>query len=241
MFIQGESFNQLQRSRMQYIHLGILLVRIQTLHRQEEGTMALIVFRDNRWAGDQAILATMEVDLTQGSQMVYIILDIMLTIGDFYRNIQVSILTRGYEQWSNGEANLLITRSLIGRLSNTPNVGFSYEIQGVIDYLISHGVRALPGKRYSTTDLQGLNWVIRPTQVHIPMQPSEVNSRNLLNGRISLSFTNYTTTASTRPSHSPQKDDEIQSDEEEIRHTIAVLTQQKSGVFAYEEEEEEYA
>lgn len=113
-FIQEESFTQLHRSGMQYIHLGVLQVRIQTLHRQEEGTMALIVFRDNRWIRDQAILATMEVDLSKGSQLVYIIPDIMLTIGDFYKNIQVSILAKGYERWRNGEANLLITRGLVG-------------------------------------------------------------------------------------------------------------------------------
>ncbi|KAG6524308.1 hypothetical protein ZIOFF_014214 [Zingiber officinale] len=59
---------------------------------------------------------------------------------------KVSILTRGYEQWSHGEANLLITRGLVERLSNTPNVGFAYEVQGVVDYLTSHDVRALPGR-----------------------------------------------------------------------------------------------
>ncbi|KAG6510513.1 hypothetical protein ZIOFF_028537 [Zingiber officinale] len=116
---------------MQYVHLGVLQLRIQALHRQEEGTMTLVIFRDNRWLRDQAILATMEVDLTQGSQLVYVIPDIMLTIGDFYRNIQISILTRGYERWQNDEANLLITRGLVDRLSNTPNVRFAYEVQEV--------------------------------------------------------------------------------------------------------------
>ncbi|KAG6477079.1 hypothetical protein ZIOFF_066331 [Zingiber officinale] len=120
--------------------------------------MALVVFRDNRWQGDQAILATMEVDLTRGSQMIYVIPEVMMTIGDFYRNIQISILTRGYEAWQNSEANLLITRGIVGRLSNTPNVGFAYEVQGVVDYLTSHGVNALPGRRLSTRSLQGLNW-----------------------------------------------------------------------------------
>ncbi|KAG6475580.1 hypothetical protein ZIOFF_064808 [Zingiber officinale] len=102
---------------------------------------------DNKWTGDQSILTTMEIDLAQGSQLVYVIPDIMLTMGDFFRNIQVSILTRGYEQWSHGEANLLITRGLVGRLSNTSNVGFAYEVQGVMDYLTSHDVQALPGRR----------------------------------------------------------------------------------------------
>ncbi|KAG6508127.1 hypothetical protein ZIOFF_033489 [Zingiber officinale] len=127
-FIQPESFIQLQRSGMRFLHMGVIQVRIQILHRQEEGTLALIIFRDNRWQGDQSIFATMEVDLTYGSQLVYVIPDTMLTISDFYQNIQVSILTRGYENWQNGEANLLITRGLVGRLSNTPNVGFAYNI-----------------------------------------------------------------------------------------------------------------
>ncbi|KAG6479626.1 hypothetical protein ZIOFF_063094 [Zingiber officinale] len=71
----------------------------------------------------------MEVDLTHGSQMIYVIPEITMTIGDFYQNIQISVLTRGYEAWQNSEANLLITIGLVGRLSDTPNVGFAYEIQ----------------------------------------------------------------------------------------------------------------
>ncbi|KAG6510491.1 hypothetical protein ZIOFF_028515 [Zingiber officinale] len=222
-FIQEESFTHLQRSRMQYVHLGVLQVRIQILHRQYEGTMALVVFRDNRWQGDQAILATMEVDLTRGSQMIYVIPEVMMTIGDFYRNIQISILTRGYEAWQNSEANLLITRGMVGRLSNTPNVGFAYEVQGVVDYLTSHGVNALPGRRLSTRSLQGLNWVINPTQISIPMQPAEVNSQTMMDGRISLSFNNYTTAPTPEQPKYNDKDEEI----------LAVLIETKPGVYVY--------
>ncbi|KAG6514252.1 hypothetical protein ZIOFF_024599 [Zingiber officinale] len=178
--------------------------------------MALIVFRDNRWQGDQAILVTMEVDLTHGSQMIYVIPEIKMTIGDFYRNIQISILTRGYEAWQNSEANLLITRGLVGRLSNTPNVGFAYEIQGVVDYLTSHGVKALLGRSFSTSRLQGLNWTINPTQIAIPMQPAEVNSQTMMDGRISLSFSNY---AAAQPIEQPI----FNKKDEEVYETLAVL------------------
>ncbi|KAG6525418.1 hypothetical protein ZIOFF_015374 [Zingiber officinale] len=37
------------------------------------------------------------------------------------------------------ERNIQVSRGLVGRLSNGPNVGFAYEIQGVVDYLTSHG------------------------------------------------------------------------------------------------------
>ncbi|KAG6493078.1 hypothetical protein ZIOFF_048054 [Zingiber officinale] len=101
---------------------------------------------------------------------------------------------------------------MVGRLSNTPNVGFAYEIQGVVDYLASHGVNALPGRRYPTIPLLGLDWVIRPTQVCIPMQPMEVSNRNLIDDRISISFSNYTAA----------RDGTL--DEEEERELIVVLT-----------------
>ncbi|KAG6500563.1 hypothetical protein ZIOFF_040411 [Zingiber officinale] len=206
--------------------MGVIQVRVQILHRQEEGTLLLIVFRDNKWQGDQAIFSTMEVDLTQGSQLVYVVPDTMLTISDFYRNIQISILARGYEGWQNGEANILITRGMVGRLSNTPNVGFTYEIQNVVDYLITHGVRALPGRRYNTREVQGQNWIIHQTSISIPMQPTEVNTRNMLDGRVSIHFDNYQAAIVANPPQYNQRDEEIPSDEEEVQHqVIAVLLQ----------------
>ncbi|KAG6528747.1 hypothetical protein ZIOFF_010932 [Zingiber officinale] len=68
---------------------------------------------------------------------------------------------------------------MIGRLSNTPNVVFAYEVSGVVDYLTSHGVNALPGRRYSTSQLQGMNWVIKLTQINFPMQPTEIQVKKL--------------------------------------------------------------
>ncbi|KAG6532104.1 hypothetical protein ZIOFF_005942 [Zingiber officinale] len=150
----------------------------------------------NGKAGRQIFLSQeewwVEVDLTRGSQIVYIIPDIMMTINDFYKNIQLSILTRGYDQWQGGEANLLITRGMMGRLSNTPNTGFAYEIQGVVDYLTSHGVR--------------------------------VNSRNLVDGRISVSFTNYTA---------------AREQNDEIEHELLAVLKEKA-IINYEDDPTQY-
>lgn len=223
-FIQTESMERLQRSNYSFIHIGILQVRIQILHRQHQGTMALVVFRDNRWTGDQSIFATMEIDLTNGSQLVYAIPDTMMTVADFCRNIQISIITKGYENWQNGEANLLITRGMVGRLSNTSNVGFAYSIQGVTDYLTSHGVRALQGKDYNTKEFQGQNWTIKAPKVNIlPVQPSHMESRNLLGGSVSLRFGSYEPASTSAPPKFNQNDEEIDSDEESVQERIAVL------------------
>ncbi|ATZ69472.1 ORF3 polyprotein [Cacao swollen shoot Ghana K virus] len=229
-FIQPESFDQLQRAGFAFVHVGILQVRIQILHRQEEGTMALIVFRDTRWTGDQSIFAQMEIDLTKGSQLVYVIPDTMMTIGDFARNVQISILTRGYENWQNGEANLLITRAMTGRLSNTPNVAFAYQIEGATDYLASHGVKAIAGKKFDLQHLRNQQWVLRPPQSEIvPMQPRSVETRNLVDGSISLRFRDYEHQPRTSLPHYNEEDEEVETaasddaDEENIReHTVAV-------------------
>ncbi|KAG6507915.1 hypothetical protein ZIOFF_033268 [Zingiber officinale] len=149
-----------------------------------------------------------------------------LPLSSMSRNKQVSFLARGYENWQNGETNILVTRGLVGRLSNTPNVGFAYEVQNVVDYLASYGVRALPGRSYNTRDVLGQNWMIRQSTVNIAMQPTEVNTRNLLDGRISLSFNNYQVASITNPPIYNARDEEISSDEEEItNHIITVFTE----------------
>nr|ATZ69490.1 ORF3 polyprotein [Cacao swollen shoot Ghana Q virus] len=227
-FIQQQSMERLQRAGYNFIHVGILQVRIQILHRQREGTMALVVFRDTRWEGDRSIFATMEVDLTRGSQLVYAIPDTMMTVNDFCQHVQISILTRGYDQWQAGEANLLVTRGMVGRLSNTSNVGFAYSIQGVTDYLASHGVSALQGREYSTTEVQGRNWTIRPARpVAIPMQPTSVQTRNLVGGAISMRFNNYGPARQTENIHH-NTDDEEDEDEASIvsEHSVALLIHQ---------------
>ncbi|ATZ69467.1 ORF3 polyprotein [Cacao swollen shoot Ghana J virus] len=222
-FIQPESLAELQRAGFAFIHVGILQVRIQILHRQEEGTMALIVFRDNRWTGEQSIFAQMEIDLTKGSQLVYVIPDTMMTIGDFARNVQISIITRGYENWQNGEANLLITRAMTGRLSNTPNVAFAYQIEGATEYLASHGVRAIAGKKFNLQHLRNQQWVLKPPQAEImPMQPRSVDTRNLVDGSISLRFRDYEVQPLTSLPHYNEEDEEVGSDEEALtEHTVA--------------------
>nr|ACB87156.1 polyprotein [Citrus yellow mosaic virus] len=226
LLIQPESAEQLNRSGMSFINMGIVQVRIQILHRQHEGTTALVVFRDNRWQGDQSIFATMELDLTKGMQMVYIIPDTMMTVRDFCRNVQISILTKGYGNWQNGEANLLVTRGIVGRLSNTPNVAFAYQIQNVTDYLVSHGIQALPGRRYSAADVQGQQWFLRPSNIPaVPMAPTNVDTRNMIDGSISLRFNSYQPAPDPAPVAYNQHDEEIppDEDEEQIRnHTIAL-------------------
>lgn len=82
----------------------------------------------------------MEVDLSTGTQLIYMVPDMIISLNDFHNHLELAIQTHGYEEWQQGESNLLITRSMIGRLSNTSYMGFRYNIQNVVEHLATAGI-----------------------------------------------------------------------------------------------------
>ncbi|ACF60613.1 ORF3 [Cycad leaf necrosis virus] len=219
-FIPQQSYEALSKEHMEYIHLGVIQVRLQILHRKFAGTLALISFRDTRWAGDddRQLISVMEVDLSEGCQLIYVIPDMMLTLKDFYRHIQVSIQTKGYDTWTNGEANLLVTRSCTARLSNTPNVGFNYKTERVAEYLHSRGVQAINATQHNALKLRNTEWHLQPSQATAPMQPQTVQTVGRYDGSLSLQFGNYTHAESSRPPVYTAHDEERDIDEESIAY-----------------------
>ncbi|XP_028098577.1 uncharacterized protein LOC114298248, partial [Camellia sinensis] len=136
-----------------------------------------------------------------------------------------------------GEANLLITRGLVGRLSNTPNVGFAYEIQGVTEFLTSRGVKAIPGEQVPTDVLRGRNWIIRPPARRIhPQQPTTAVSRNLPGGNFSLRFGDYVAAQRADPVHYDSNDNEtMQSDDD--THSIQNESRNRQETLLFFEEQ----
>ncbi|KAG6497208.1 hypothetical protein ZIOFF_045098 [Zingiber officinale] len=221
-FIMEDSYERLAQAELEYIHLGILQVRFQILHRRYAGTMALIVFRDTRWnTDDRSIIAAMEIDLAEGHQLIYVMPDIMLTIKDFFRHIQISIQTHGYESWEGAEANLLVTRSITARLSNTPNIGFAFRVEKVAEYLRSKGVKAIDATKHSAIKFQGSQWNLRPSRVILPMQPSSLLSSTNYDGSTSIQFGGYQPAASSKAPLYNKEDDE--TDEEHIVGVITII------------------
>ncbi|KAG6536611.1 hypothetical protein ZIOFF_001669 [Zingiber officinale] len=213
--INTESYGILRREGMQLIHLGLVMIRIHALHRRNAGTNALIVLRDTRWTDARSIIGTMEVDLSEGTQLVYIAPNLLISVEDFYHHIEIAIQTHGYEQWNSAESNLLITRGLIGRLTNTSHAGFRYNIQNVADYLASTGINAVPATRRTTAELQGMRWILQPPNTPQIRNPQSVRTTTLLDGSISLAFSGYRSTGNPRPSNY-NKDDVEDIHEEEF-------------------------
>ncbi|KAJ8476366.1 hypothetical protein OPV22_020093 [Ensete ventricosum] len=175
-FIYPESFEELVNAGFEYIHLGVLQVRLQIMHRPYAGTLAL--------------------------------------------HIQISILTKGYRGFE-GEANLLVTRSCRCRLTNVPNTGFAYNIEKVVEYLHSKGVKAIQAQKISTKQYQGTEWNIRPSEVVVPMQPTRMITRVNYDSSRTIRFLDYQASTSSAP---PKYNQDGDSDDEAQVEQVNMLT-----------------
>ncbi|KAJ3688186.1 hypothetical protein LUZ61_017350 [Rhynchospora tenuis] len=218
-FISDESFNRLSQEGLQHLHIGLIMVRLYTLHRRNAGVNALVLLRDTRWRDDRAIISSMEIDLTSGTQLSYTAPDMTMSIRDFRNHLQLVIQTHGYENWQGGESNMLLSRSLIGRLSNTSHTNFRYNVQNVADHLASRGVRAIPGSIRTTEELQGRQWIVRPAQISQIQNPQAATIRSRTYGSLLVRFSGY---AVTQPSEDVVRG---QHDEEDLdQEFINLLT-----------------
>ncbi|GKB89835.1 hypothetical protein Tco_0962107 [Tanacetum coccineum] len=222
-----QSYQALQREGMQHIHIGLAMIRIHTLHRIGAGTNALVALQDTRWSNTTRIISTMEVDLAQGTQLVYMVPDMMMSINDFHDHLRVSIQTHGYEAWQGGESNLLVTLSMVGRLSNTSYVGFNYNIENVVDHLSTRGISAIPGERRTMEELEGQSWHLRPVENETAKVPTRVAVHQRINRTTSLRFERYRSQTPSRASVD-QRDQEVVEDEEEILTAAVALMESET-------------
>ena len=130
----------------------------------------------------------MKIDLTLGTQLAYTAPDMTLSIYHFSNHIQVVVQTHGYEEWQRGESNLLLSRSLIGRLSNTSHTNFRYNVENVADHLAGRGIRAIYRHIRSTEELRGRQWIIKPAAVLVVQNPQTTRIRTRRDGSLSMRF-----------------------------------------------------
>nr|WPR16498.1 MAG: polyprotein [Yellow silver pine badnavirus] len=225
-FITEDSYDKLVKSGFEHIHIGMIMLRIHGLHRKNAGTMALVVLRDTRWGDDRSVIGTMEVDMSTGTQLLYLSPDLFLSIHDFYNHVEIVIQTKGYESWNAAESNLLITRSLIGRLTNTSFAKFNYRVSNVMDFLASRGIQAIPGSPHSTAALQGGLWNIRPVAKKGSQLPATAEMASKSDGSVSLRFRHYATQPSQPSQKVDSQDIECDPDEEEFAGILTLQTEE---------------
>nr|GFB49767.1 putative reverse transcriptase domain, viral movement protein [Tanacetum cinerariifolium] len=155
------------------------MIRLHALHRRSAGTNALVVLRDTRWEDSRQTIATMEVDLSAGTQLVYTFPDMILSVNDFHNHVEVAIQTYGYDTWQGG------------RLSNTSYMGYQYSVENVMDHLTTNGITAISDERRSIEELEGMSWNLKPPEQTSVRVPSRVAVNERLNRLVSLRFKRY--------------------------------------------------
>ncbi|KAG6476473.1 hypothetical protein ZIOFF_065715 [Zingiber officinale] len=158
--------------------------------------------------------------------------------------MELAIQTHGYEEWNSAESNLLITRGLIGRLTNTSHAGFRYNVQNVADYLASTGIHAVAASPRTTNELQGMKWILQPPSGSQIRNPQEVRTSTLLDGSVSLTFQGYRASKKQEPRRFSNFDTERITDEGEEEFAGVLISEQSTPQYDpydwdTEDEEEE--
>ncbi|GJZ50515.1 hypothetical protein Tco_0604705 [Tanacetum coccineum] len=167
------------------------MIRLHALNQRSAGINALVVLKDTRWEVSRQIIGTMEVDLSAGTQLVYMFPDMVLSIDDFHNHVKVTIQTHRYDTWQGSESNMLVTMAMIGKLSNTSYMRFQYSVDNVVDHLTTTGITAIPGERRSVEELEGTSWNLKPSEQTSVRVPSRVAVIESLDRSLSLQFERY--------------------------------------------------
>nr|AFO11489.1 polyprotein [Sugarcane bacilliform virus] len=216
-FIKEETYEQLEQAGLRYIHLP--------LHAAGSGKLVFIVFRDIR-DNPPRVLGAMEIDLSKGPQMVYVINSFMTTIKDFFHGIQLTVKVKGYEGWQ-GEANLHIERLITARLSNTTNVYFKYKVEGVASFIKTKGIKAIEATKKSVKGIRGGQWNILPSKIEVVViHPKKQHTANY-DDATSFLFSTYEDATSSSPAEDNSDDDAektlFEEEEEEEEDDITFL------------------
>nr|GFB40156.1 TPA: orf y [Tanacetum cinerariifolium] len=152
----------------------------------------------------------------------------IISVNDFHNHVEVAIQTHGYDTWQGGESNLLITMALTGKLSNTSYMGFQYNVENVVDHLITNGIIAIPGEKRSIEELEGMSWNLKPPEQTSVRVPSRVAVNERLNRSVSLRFERYHQTPQPPRYSVDQHDREVIGNEnmaEDEEHFVGICLQ----------------
>ena len=195
--MQDSSFQQIQKEGYRYIHFGALLVGLKALHRTGLATKALLSLVDTRFTNLQmAIVGQMEVDLSDGYELVYIIPDdLQMKVTDFKNKLKMIIKTEGYRGMSQDmEANLMVVQQLTTSITTHARSGDKRRAkQEIVKYVSSKGIKCLSGKQFNPERFNGKLWQISlPKQEEIRRTiPQTIQTWDDEKGNLCTKFSDY--------------------------------------------------
>ena len=122
--ISKESMQEIQKRRMNLMHMGLVVIGLKGLTRKNLGTKVLITLYDSRWSeSKRSIIGLTEVDMSNNGGIFYCSPDFMINSKEFGKYIKIGIQTKGYEEINCGN-NLLVCVGFIGKLATNSSSRF---------------------------------------------------------------------------------------------------------------------
>lgn len=158
--VSRETIKEIKKKGRKLAHLGLIIIGIKGLTRKKLGTKVLLTILDKRWKEEatKALIAAMEIDLSDNIGIFYCSPNFILSINDLQK-IEIGIQTRGYEEFS-GHSNLLINIGYLGRLTDSSTIQYKLDIKQIVEAMSSKGIKMLKPIEINLELLGGLDWNI---------------------------------------------------------------------------------
>ena len=93
--IDRESYNYAVEEHLKMTHLGLIVVRVKTLTRENLGTKVIVCLYDDRFNDvGHSILGSYELDMNSKGGIVYFTPDFLLPTSTFHKKIKIGIKSR---------------------------------------------------------------------------------------------------------------------------------------------------
>lgn len=158
--VSKQTTREIKKKGRKLAHLGLIIIGIKGLTRKKLGTKVLLTILDKRWTEEakKALIAAMEIDLSDNVRIFYCSPNFILSINDLQK-IEIGIQTRGYEEFL-GHSNLLINIGYLGRLTGSSTIQYKLDIKQIVEAMSSKGIKMLKPIEISPELLGGLDWNI---------------------------------------------------------------------------------
>ena len=188
--ITPESYRKIQNETLVRIHSGLIIVGIKGLTRKGLPAKTFVCILDTRHNNEQqAIIASMEIDMTKNNGIVYCTPDFMMNTEEFYKHIKIGIKTKGYDMIKSD--NLLVCVGFVRKLTNSSRTKYKLDFVETKNILGSKGIQCIEATQYSPEINAGLEWKLGSFSQNQTLAPT----RNLMyedeKGRLSIRFGGY--------------------------------------------------
>lgn len=83
----------------------------------------------------------------------------MITTKDFIKHIKIGIMTKGFENWIEGD-NLVITLGMLGKVTNSTTHKYKVDCEEIVNMFASQGIQMIKPVRFDPQRLAGLEWSV---------------------------------------------------------------------------------